>query len=179
MAKRGDPFGWAIRVSSVVLSGVFYPTSVMPDWLHTISQLLPLTHALELIRRSLLNGEGWAELRGDLLALCLARLQAIAPGCRRVGLSATVAWPDALRAWLAPDATAGSADLIQGGESVDAQVGMLTTREPMTPVPPRLSIWMVSCFVSRMKNALLNMFRLKPYSLVSAWGFASSSSLTL
>jgi ATP-dependent Lhr-like helicase len=69
--------------------------------------------------------------RGDQLALCLTRLQAIAPGCRRVGLSATVAWPDALRAWLAPDAKAGSVDLIQGGESVDAQVGMLTTREPM------------------------------------------------
>jgi ABC-2 type transport system permease protein len=71
LMKRGDPFGWVIRVSSVVLGGVFYPMSVMPDWLRTISQALPLTHALELIRRSLLNGEGWAELRGELLALSL------------------------------------------------------------------------------------------------------------
>ena len=69
--------------------------------------------------------------RGDQLALCLTRLQAIAPGCRRVGLSATVAWPDALRAWLAPDANAPSVDLIAGGESVDAEVRMLTTREAM------------------------------------------------
>ena len=43
--------------------------------------------------------------RGDLLALGLARLQALAPRCRRVGLSATVAHPDALRAWLSPQAT--------------------------------------------------------------------------
>jgi ABC-2 type transport system permease protein len=69
LMKRGDPLGWLIRVSSTVLGGIFYPMSVMPDWLRTISQALPLTHALELIRRSLLNGEGWAQLRGELLLL--------------------------------------------------------------------------------------------------------------
>ena len=41
--------------------------------------------------------------RGDLLALGLARLQGLAPGCRRVGLSATVKDPAALIAWLSPD----------------------------------------------------------------------------
>ena len=41
--------------------------------------------------------------RGDLLSLCMARLQAIAPGLRRVALSATVADSDGYRAWLAPD----------------------------------------------------------------------------
>src|SRR5690554_2688221 len=38
--------------------------------------------------------------RGDLLALGLARLAKIAPRLRRVGLSATVAEPDALRRYL-------------------------------------------------------------------------------
>ncbi len=42
--------------------------------------------------------------RGDLLSLGLARLSRIAPGLRTVGLSATVADPDALRAWLVPQA---------------------------------------------------------------------------
>ena len=36
--------------------------------------------------------------RGDLLALGLARLKRLAPQCRRVGLSATAPWPDALAA---------------------------------------------------------------------------------
>jgi ATP-dependent Lhr-like helicase len=40
--------------------------------------------------------------RGDQLALALARLQTLAPGLRRVGLSATVEDPDALARWLAP-----------------------------------------------------------------------------
>lgn len=40
--------------------------------------------------------------RGDLLALGLTRLATLAPGARRIGLSATVAHPDALVAWLSP-----------------------------------------------------------------------------
>ena len=38
--------------------------------------------------------------RGDLLSLGLARLRTLAPGLKTIGLSATVADPDALRAWL-------------------------------------------------------------------------------
>ena len=32
--------------------------------------------------------------RGDQLALCLTRLRTLAPRSRRIGLSATVAWPE-------------------------------------------------------------------------------------
>lgn len=38
--------------------------------------------------------------RGDLLALGLARLRTLAPNLKTIGLSATVAEPDALRGWL-------------------------------------------------------------------------------
>ncbi len=41
--------------------------------------------------------------RGDQLALGLARLAAIAPGARRIGLSATVAHPDAIAAYVSAD----------------------------------------------------------------------------
>jgi len=46
--------------------------------------------------------------RGDLLALGLARLAALAPAARRVGLSATVRDPDALADWLASGLEAGA-----------------------------------------------------------------------
>jgi ABC-2 type transport system permease protein len=69
MMKRGNPLGWALRVSSMVLSGVYYPVDVLPAWLRPLGQLLPLTHALELLRRSLLLGEGFTQLWGDLLIL--------------------------------------------------------------------------------------------------------------
>jgi ATP-dependent Lhr-like helicase len=51
--------------------------------------------------------------RGDQLALCLSRLAALAPGARRVGLSATVAHPEALRAWLSPTARAEDVRLVE------------------------------------------------------------------
>jgi ATP-dependent helicase Lhr and Lhr-like helicase len=44
--------------------------------------------------------------RGDQLALALARLQALAPGLRRVGLSATVGDPAGLARWLVPSGCA-------------------------------------------------------------------------
>ncbi len=69
LIKQGNPLGWAIRVSSMMLGGVYYPVDVLPDWLRVLGQLLPLTHALELLRRSLLNGEGLNELWKELLAL--------------------------------------------------------------------------------------------------------------
>jgi ATP-dependent Lhr-like helicase len=43
--------------------------------------------------------------RGELLALGLARLHALAPNLQTIGLSATVAWPEALRRYLVPQNT--------------------------------------------------------------------------
>ncbi|WP_301073658.1 ligase-associated DNA damage response DEXH box helicase [Sphingomonas sp.] len=63
--------------------------------------------------------------RGDLLALCMSRLQAIAPGMRRVALSATVADPDGYRAWLAPDGDIDSVSLVQGETGVDPNIAIL------------------------------------------------------
>ena len=74
--------------------------------------------------------------RGDLLALGLARLNRLAPGCRRVGLSATVRDPDALASWLStrPE-TAGGGDAapdvarIRSHRGPKPEIEILTTRE--------------------------------------------------
>jgi ABC-2 type transport system permease protein len=69
VTKRGNPVAWAIRAASILLAGVFYPVSVLPGPLEAASQAVPLTHVLELMRGSLLRGEGPAELWPNLLAL--------------------------------------------------------------------------------------------------------------
>jgi ATP-dependent helicase Lhr and Lhr-like helicase len=63
--------------------------------------------------------------RGDLLSLCLARLQAIAPGLRRVALSATVADPDAYRAWLAPDGDIDAVTKVDGDPGAEPNLHIL------------------------------------------------------
>ena len=63
--------------------------------------------------------------RGDQLSLCLSRLQALAPGMRRVGLSATVAHPDALRAWLSPRGRTADVQLVIGRGGVAPRITVL------------------------------------------------------
>jgi ATP-dependent Lhr-like helicase len=62
--------------------------------------------------------------RGDQLALCLSRLGTLAPEVRRVGLSATVAHPDPLRAFLSPSGTPGDVQLVQvrGGAAPELSI---------------------------------------------------------
>ncbi len=63
--------------------------------------------------------------RGDLLSLSLARLQRIAPQLRRVALSATVADPDAYRAWLAPDGDIDAVRLVEGDPGAPPNISIL------------------------------------------------------
>ena len=67
--------------------------------------------------------------RGDLLALALARLQALAPAMRRVALSATVADPDGYRAWLAPDGDLDAVDLVLGEPGADPDIAILLPQD--------------------------------------------------
>jgi ABC-2 type transport system permease protein len=69
VSTRGNPAAWAVRTGSMVLGGVFYPVGVLPEAMRVAGQALPLTHALEALRGSLLLDRGLDELWPSLLAL--------------------------------------------------------------------------------------------------------------
>lgn len=48
--KKGNPLSAINQISVMVLGGVFFPTTILPAWLSTLSQFIPITHALEVIR---------------------------------------------------------------------------------------------------------------------------------
>ena len=52
-------------------------------------------------------------------------MQALAPGLRRVGLSATVAEPDSYRSWLAPDADLDMVRLVRGDPGAEPDLSIL------------------------------------------------------
>ena len=86
--------------------------------------------------------------RGDLLALALARLQAIAPDMRRSALSATVAEPEAFREWLAPQNRKGGGDidsveLVQGEQGAPAEVEILLPQEERVPWGGHAATWAI------------------------------------
>jgi ATP-dependent helicase Lhr and Lhr-like helicase len=81
--------------------------------------------------------------RGDLLALCLSRLQGIAPGMRRAALSATVADPDAYRAWLAPWGEIDTVTVVEGEPGAEPDVTILLPRDETVPWAGHAAAWAV------------------------------------
>lgn len=81
--------------------------------------------------------------RGDLLALAMTRLQAIAPQLRRSALSATVADPDAYRRWLAPGGDAATVTLVEGEPGAAPEVDILLPGGQRVPWGGHAAAWAV------------------------------------
>jgi ABC-2 type transport system permease protein len=63
---------------SILLSGFFYPFHGMPVWAQWIGELLPMTHAVRLVRGVLLKGNGALEIWPQLWPIALFTLVVIA-----------------------------------------------------------------------------------------------------
>lgn len=81
--------------------------------------------------------------RGDLLALSLARLQAMAPGLQRSALSATVARPEAFREWLAPWGEIDAVVMVEGEKGADPQIEILLSEEQRVPWGGHAATWAI------------------------------------
>ncbi len=89
--------------------------------------------------------------RGDLLALALSRLQAIAPDMQRAALSATVADPEGFRAWIAPWGDIDSVDLVQGEAGAEPQVEILLPQEERVPWGGHAATWSIPQLYERIR----------------------------
>lgn len=72
--KQGDPINWVFTSLSSLFGGVFFPITVLPSYLQFFSYLLPITYALNGMRKALLQGLGLGALSfeiGVLLLFCL------------------------------------------------------------------------------------------------------------
>jgi ATP-dependent Lhr-like helicase len=90
--------------------------------------------------------------RGDLLALALARLQAINPGLRRAALSATLADPDEYRGWLAPWGEIDGVELVRGEPGADPQVDILLPREERIPWSGHAATWAIPQLMEQIRT---------------------------
>ena len=96
VAFRTDgPLRSGIIAISTLLGGVYYPTSVIPSWLKSISAFVPLTYGLRALRNTVLDGEPLVSVLGDIgvligfivlfAAIGLASLRAAFAYARRAG----------------------------------------------------------------------------------------------
>jgi ABC-2 type transport system permease protein len=76
--EKGSQFGFIAQGFLLVVSGVYYPVSVLPQWMQWVSTISPATYALRGIRAAVLNGQ--AARWGDIWPLLLLGFVAIPVG---------------------------------------------------------------------------------------------------
>lgn len=67
--ERGAQMTFVIHSSLLLISGVYAPVEVLPNWLRVLSPLSPITYVLRAVRAGLLEGAPPAAVGGDLVIL--------------------------------------------------------------------------------------------------------------
>ncbi len=67
--RTAGPIIPGVVAATSLLGGVYYSTSVIPSWIHRLSEFIPLTYALRAVRRLFLDGVSMGEVRDDVALL--------------------------------------------------------------------------------------------------------------
>jgi ABC-2 type transport system permease protein len=78
--EKGTQLGFVAQGTLLVVSGVYYPVSVLPEWMQWIAKISPATYALDGIRAAILDGAGLNDLWGDIWPLLLIGVVSIPLG---------------------------------------------------------------------------------------------------
>ena len=69
--KRGDPINFFLSALTTFFGNVFFPVAQLPSSLRWISDFLPISWSLRIVRGALLQGRPFSELQGDVLRLAV------------------------------------------------------------------------------------------------------------
>lgn len=78
--EKGAQLGFIAQGFLLVVSGVYYPVSVLPQWMQWLSTISPATYALRGIRAAILDGASLATVWGDVWPLLVLGVVAIPVG---------------------------------------------------------------------------------------------------
>jgi ABC-2 type transport system permease protein len=67
--KKGNPVTWMIASAGELFGGVYFPPTLLPGWMKSISDWVPMTHSLNALRQSFLAGSNLTEIQNDLFYL--------------------------------------------------------------------------------------------------------------
>jgi ABC-2 type transport system permease protein len=69
--EKGQQVTYIVSALLLLVSGVYYPVKVLPEWMQMIAQFSPVTYALEGSRAALLDGVGLSQLWGSVWPLLI------------------------------------------------------------------------------------------------------------
>ena len=67
--EKGTQLGFVAQGLLLVVSGVYYPVSVLPEWMQWLAKISPATYALRGCRAAIINGAGLTDLATEIWAL--------------------------------------------------------------------------------------------------------------
>jgi ABC-2 type transport system permease protein len=78
--EKGTQIGFVGQGVLLVISGVYYPVSVLPEWMQWLSKISPATYALDGIRAAVLDGAGVAAMWSRIWPLLIIGAVAVPLG---------------------------------------------------------------------------------------------------
>ena len=78
--ERGAQMTYIIRAVMLLVSGVYYPVSVLPGWMQPLSYLSPATYVLDGLRKAIQTGAGVGALWGDIWPLIISAVVSLPLG---------------------------------------------------------------------------------------------------
>jgi len=69
--EKGQQVTYIVSALLLLVSGVYYPVKVLPEWMQTMAQFSPVTYALDGSRAALLDGVGLSQLWNSIWPLLI------------------------------------------------------------------------------------------------------------
>ncbi len=69
--ERGTQMTIVVQALLLLVSGVYYPVSVLPPWLEAVSAISPATYVLDGMRATVIDGAGVGDLAGNFVRLAI------------------------------------------------------------------------------------------------------------
>ncbi len=80
--ERGAQMTSVVQASFLLVSGVYYPITVLPEWMQAIAVLSPITYVLDGVRAAVLDGKPVSELTKFIVPLLVLGLVLLPVGIR-------------------------------------------------------------------------------------------------
>jgi ABC-2 type transport system permease protein len=78
--EKGTQLGFVAQGILLVVSGVYYPVSVLPGWMQALAKISPATYALDGIRDAIINGAGISAMWPNIWPLILIGIVSVPLG---------------------------------------------------------------------------------------------------
>ena len=78
--EKGTQFGYVAQGLMLVVSGVYYPVDVLPEWMQWLATISPATYALDGMRDAIVEGQGLSMMWDEIWPLIVIGIVSIPLG---------------------------------------------------------------------------------------------------